>query len=330
MALVQDYPPGQRTSERVLKVSTADAVFRFRLTLPAGDHSAAEMLAAIQPPVLDGLRELGDLELWYHVGMAGWRELTERTVGEFCALSPEGLLRLFARAAPSPQVHRPLPRQEESVAANVPASTLGQDILDAVVRKCGQDAHVLILSCGNRPGGARGARRVEQWVQSKGYEYELAVYNPFDVEARAVSSSFEQRPLQLAVQEFFLRTGEPRKERIIFHIGHGDRWGRWRPWLLGPEDVKRMAGSNQPTIITGCCFGGHWLAHFDGLTGCRPEHKNRGGTAGAYGPLWQWLFDGAPFPPQAPGHSPMMRGLLPLQHDAPEPSVATARPPVAA
>merc|ERR1719203_860606 len=100
------------------------------------------------------------------------------------------------------------------------------------------------------------------------------------------------------MRDFFDRGKHAEGKSIIFHTGHGDRFGRWVPWRVGPADVKAMAGSNLPVIITGCCYGGHWLSHFDGLSGCRPEHKNAGSRDGEYGPLWRWLFDGAYFPPQ--------------------------------
>ena len=179
------------------------------------------------------------------------------------------------------------------------------NFLQAIVEKTQGDPKILILSMGDREGGSKRPRMVERWAKCRNFEYEFYGSNPWDNGPK--TGDLQEKD---AIQQFFNKHKQTPWKVVIFQQGHASsKDGSWKGQGQGqgritPAEVYEMAGrKSEITIVTGCCYGGHWLEYFEGLSAAPPHLKNRG-----QGRFWFWLFkelDDGEWPIRDPNH----RGL---------------------
>jgi len=189
----------------------------------------------------------------------------------------------------------------ENMAEDIP-STTNYDFLMAIIEKCEKSPKLLILSWGNRPGGAEPPRRVQQWAETNQFAYKMHVTNPHDPDHQNTTEDHGA-----AIANFIAQYQDELNKVVIFHQGHGTKdTGAWQGGIQ-PEQVKDMekAGNGNIKVVTGACFGGRWLKHFEGLSATNGEQPAPGDGHG--GEFWPWLFAEGPFPSK---RSPCQNGFL--------------------
>ena len=204
--------------------------------------------------------------------------------------------------------------------SSIPGNVTGEQILNAVLGKTGNDPKVLIVSSGTRWGGADAMCRVEQWCKRKHFEYSYYCTNPNDADHKKCDP--EREPPARAIKAFLQKHSKELHKVVIFQQGHGGRTGSWWPnkdWQFSPQQLLGITRELNPavtcesnvTVLTGCCFGGHWLLLFHGASAVAPSDKAPGDGHG--GQFWSWLFENGRFPKA----TPFQRGLLSLENEQP-------------
>lgn len=171
--------------------------------------------------------------------------------------------------------------------------TRASPLLQRVLRAAGDRPRILVLSCGDRKQGALTGRLTERWAKGTGNEVEFANFAKYD-----------KKPYSNVDPKTFIKNFLSRSRRtgsVIMYSGHGRR--REGGWLCQPKpkarmvlitpvwmkDVAEEVGGAAPVIVTGSCYGGHWLTYFNGLSGAPPNYKNSPA-------FYSWMFKGGRFP----------------------------------
>mmetsp|Transcript_9249 Transcript_9249/g.18466 ORF Transcript_9249/g.18466 Transcript_9249/m.18466 type:complete len:129 (+) Transcript_9249:120-506(+) len=66
------------------------------------------------------------------------------------------------------------------------------NFLQAIIEKAEGDPRLLILSAGDRPGGALPPRRVQSWAETHGFDYEFHCTNPNDEAHKTTTSTVRE------------------------------------------------------------------------------------------------------------------------------------------
>jgi len=175
-------------------------------------------------------------------------------------------------------------------ATSVPVESDGPPHMGKILEKAEWKPKLLILALGNMEG-FRKMQKVREWAETNGYEYEYCSCNPNDN-----LRNKQGREIKAAIQAFLDQNKHQLHRIVIFHQGHGrpqdGAWCTRNADAITPQEVKAMVceGNNvgesrNITIVTGGCYGGHWLQHFQGISAVGP-HK----SCPVQQKFWEWLW----------------------------------------